>query len=158
MRRMLSVISLVLAAGCAQVQPALPDAIPHISVSLRFDPGINDEGISAVDYADDLFEGLKRWAPLGAEIALDDAATRVVQCAWWDMGEAVATTNAGGIALKCLFMYGQTAAGRQELLAHELGHVFGLLHVQDPNATMYPDVNGVTELSQADLDEWARVH
>jgi predicted Zn-dependent protease len=43
-------------------------------------------------------------------------------------------------------------------MAHELGHTFGLNHVEEPTAIMNPIVSMTTELTEEDRDEYYRVN
>jgi len=50
--------------------------------------------------------------------------------------------------------------GASALIAHELGHLYGLGHVTDPLALMAPDgcCSRAPALTDADLAEWYRVN
>lgn len=46
----------------------------------------------------------------------------------------------------------QSAAAIQPVLAHEMGHVFGLPHYNDPNSIMLADTRRDSHVTQADCD------
>jgi hypothetical protein len=151
-------VALALAAGCATATPTPDRPAPGPRVALRLSAVDDGHGLSGADFGLELVLGAERWAPLGASVDLDDGAPMQLQCATWGMGSAAATANAGGVAVDCLYLSGLGPERRVALLAHEVGHLLGLDHVDDPHATMYPEANDSTGLAPADVAEYRRAN
>lgn len=64
----------------------------------------------------------------------------------------------GCIFIKRSYFAAVSESQQAELVAHEIGHAFGLTHVLDSSAIMVSGVHDVGELTAADIAEWNRVH
>jgi hypothetical protein len=148
-------VLMVIFAGCATPTAAIPARY----VSLSIDVTVDGDGYSGEDLAADLFEASKVWNSLGGFAVLDDAAPAALRCATWSMDTAAATTNSSGISVDCLYVVNLPVEAKKHILAHELGHMFGLLHVQDPEALMFPSTSRDSRniITKADIDEFFSV-
>jgi hypothetical protein len=133
-------------SGCAVVtSTSVPTAHPSFPISI---------GIDSEELAMGVLAGALVWADLRVTLTIDDNAHKRVRCATWGMGSAAATTNASGISVDCLYFYGLDDAEKTHLFAHELGHVLGLLHVDDTISVMSPEMSDILTLTSSDLAEF----
>jgi hypothetical protein len=74
-----------------------------------------------------------------------------------DIGQAYAWYDEdGNIESARIWIY--TGNGINWTAIHEAGHAIGLVHSDDPYSVMYPDINGVTEWQDSDLQQIARLY
>lgn len=141
--------------------PSAPTSVPEVkshvrNISISIDTELDNDGFSPSEFGLEFVAGASLWEPLGGLVTIDPNAHMRVMCATWSMDLSAATTNSAGIAIDCLYFYGLKTDSRVHLMAHEIGHAFGLLHVGQLDAIMYPHMNNTDVLTAADVAEWER--
>jgi hypothetical protein len=113
----------------------------------------------------DVLEAAALWEPVGGFLEGPEATeTKAIICTneipGLTIGTAAAITTSGGITVDCLYALGLPKPARVHLLAHELGHAFGLAHVPEHGSLMFFQSarDDLPDLADADVNEWYRVH
>jgi hypothetical protein len=151
-------------SGCVA---AIPTTQETVTQAVRID-------VSMLPYANSILDGAAIWEPLGGHLIIDDTADRTITCG--DSGEALAYEGAVGIVSDCGLLAVVTGieevhagevdsnpvgTGATALLAHELGHLYGLPHeTLDPAGLMYPSgcCGQPAHLTDTDVNLWWSIH
>ena len=117
-------------------------------------------------YADLFFDGADAWRSFGYTFSIGNSPSKTVRCA--EISGRLGVTGADGIVINCpYFARGpvvpyetaeQLVAEKRQVIAHELGHFLGLLHVEGEDSVMHENIGHGNAFTEADVAEFYKAH
>lgn len=149
----LTLIISLLAVGCTAPDESAPAPFQRSTI-IKVEPELSP-------YLAEIQAAGAIWIPVGGILVIDDNETqKTMRCATSDL-HAAAITFPDGISYSCKLLANVEPEVRFNVFAHEIGHTFGCLHVEDPFAIMTGETlmkHPHNDITQADIDEFNRAN